>query len=72
MIENIATNNMGDGFVNGEDVWGEISEDCAAMLDIVGYNYLPKRYTADAKNIRTESSAPVKHMPIIRMIIIRR
>lgn len=49
MIENIATNNMGDGFVNGEDVWGEISEDCAAMLDIVGYNYLPKRYTADAK-----------------------
>ena len=46
-IENIETNNMGDGFVNGEDVWGELSEATLKHLDIIGYNYFFNRYELD-------------------------
>lgn len=46
-MKNIVTNNMGDGYVNGEDVWGELSEASIAALDIVGYNYFYTRYAKD-------------------------
>ncbi|MDR1262354.1 MAG: DUF4982 domain-containing protein [Oscillospiraceae bacterium] len=39
---------MMDGFVNGVDVFAEISEASASALDAVGYNYLYKRYASDA------------------------
>ena len=46
-LEKIVTNNLGDGFVDGEDVWGDLSEESASALDIVGYNYLYNRYEID-------------------------
>lgn len=48
-IQKIETNNMGDGYIKGEDVWSEITRDCADQLDIVGYNYYYKRYESDRK-----------------------
>ena len=47
IIQGIVTNNMGDGYVNGEDVWGELSEESISALDIVGYNYFYTRYAKD-------------------------
>jgi len=47
VMERIVTNNMGDGVINGEDVWAELSEASAKELDIVGYNYFYKRYEQD-------------------------
>lgn len=46
-MEQMTTNNMGDGFVDGEDLWGELSEASVSALDIVGYNYLSTRYALD-------------------------
>lgn len=46
-MEQMTTNNMGDGFVDGEDLWGELSEASISALDIVGYNYLFNRYALD-------------------------
>ena len=48
-MKGIVTNNMGDGFVNGEDVWGELSEETISHLDLVGYNYFFTRYDKDQK-----------------------
>jgi len=47
LMESIATNNLGDGFVDGEDVWSKLSEESANPLDIVGYNYFFHRYPID-------------------------
>jgi len=47
LMKRIATNNQGDGFVDGEDVWAELSEASIASLDIVGYNYFFNRYALD-------------------------
>jgi len=47
VMEGIATNNMGDGFIDGEDVWAELSEPSANELDIVSYNYFFNRYSLD-------------------------
>ena len=49
VMERIVTNNMGDGFIDGVDVWAELSEASASELDIVGYNYFYKRYETDRK-----------------------
>ncbi|MDR1598999.1 MAG: DUF4982 domain-containing protein [Oscillospiraceae bacterium] len=40
---------MMDGFVDGEDVFAEISKASSDALDVVGYNYLYKRYKLDAE-----------------------
>ena len=47
VMGSVQTNNMGDGFVNGEDVWGRLSAKVAECMDIVGYNYAFKRYALD-------------------------
>lgn len=46
-MKGIVTNNMGDGYVDGEDVWGELSKESIEALDIVGYNYFYTRYAKD-------------------------
>jgi beta-galactosidase len=47
LMERIDTNNKGDGFVDGEDVWAELSVASASVLDMVGYNYFHGRYALD-------------------------
>lgn len=46
-MKKVATNNMGDGFIDGVDVWSELSLETASAVDILGYNYFYKRYTND-------------------------
>ncbi|MCL1820295.1 MAG: DUF4982 domain-containing protein [Oscillospiraceae bacterium] len=47
VMEGITTNNMGNGFIDGVDVWAELSGASAAAVDIVGYNYFYNRYALD-------------------------
>lgn len=49
LLGGVMTNNIGDGIVDGEDIWGLITEESASHLDIVGYNYLFSRYARDAE-----------------------
>ena len=49
-IERVASANKGDGFIDGVDVWGDISASSAEPLDIIGYNYFHPRYKADHEN----------------------
>ncbi len=49
MMNNITTNNMGDGFIDGEDVWGDMTEASISHLDLAGYNYFHTRYEKDHK-----------------------
>jgi len=46
-ISQIETNNMGNGMIDGHDIWGELSAPTLEAIDIVGYNYLYKRYATD-------------------------
>ncbi len=48
-LSRVQTNNMGDGYIGDEDVWGALTEKTCEALDMVGYNYFYTRYEKDSR-----------------------